>query len=108
MKMKYVSAAAAAVTAISCTALCAFAESADTSAQTSTETSTVESAQTTSETSVASTDTSLDTASGAATEAADPMDGKNNPTTGVEGVAAVMGVIVVAGAALVISHKHDN
>ena len=37
------------------------------------------------------------------TEAADPME--SNPVSGVDGAAALAGVALVAGAALVISHK---
>ena len=37
------------------------------------------------------------------TEAADPMEG--NPVSGVDGAAALIGVALVSGAALVISHK---
>lgn len=76
MKMKSVFAAIIAAAAISCTSVCAFAENADPD-----ETSTVSNV----------------------TEAADPMDG--NPVSGVDGAAALAGVVVVAGAALVISHK---
>lgn len=37
------------------------------------------------------------------TEAADPME--TNPVSGVDGAAALAGMALVAGAALVISHK---
>lgn len=37
-------------------------------------------------------------------EAADPMEG--NPVSGVDGAAALAGIAMVAGALLVISHKH--
>lgn len=76
MKIKSVLAAVIAAAAISCTSVCAFAED-------ETETSSVPES---------------------VTVAADPMDG--TPVSGVDGAAALAGVVMVAGAALVISHRH--
>ena len=99
MKKKIVPAVFAAVTALSCTAVCAFADSAENS--TSGDETSLAGAQTAADT------TTSETNPGSAVEAADPIDGVN-PGTGAEGIAAIMGVVVVAGAALVISHKRDN
>lgn len=76
MKIKSVLAAVIAAAAISCTSVCAFAED-------GTEASSVPEN---------------------VTVAADPMDG--TPVSGVDGAAALAGVVMVAGAALVISHRH--
>lgn len=87
MKMKSVLAAIIAAAAISCTSVCAFADAADTADDQVTDT------ETAGENEVPDT----------VTEAADPMEG--NPVSGVDGAAALAGVALVAGAALVISHK---
>ena len=80
MEMKSVLAAVVAAAAISCTSACAFAEAPDASAD-------------------------EQPAVSGASEAADPMEG--NPVSGVDGAAALAGIAMVAGAALVISHKHE-
>lgn len=80
MKMKSVLAAIIATAAISCTSVCAFAEAPATSAD-------------------------EQSAASGVSEAADPMEG--NPVSGVDGAAALAGIAMVAGAALVISHKHE-
>ena len=87
MKMKSVLAAVIAAATVSCTSVCAFAETANTD-----------------ETSEASENGS---SVASATEADDPIE-KGNPNSGVEGVAMVAGIAMVAGAALVVSHKHDR
>lgn len=87
MKMKSVLAAIIAAAAISCTSVCAFADAADDQ---------VTETETTAENEESSVPENV-------SEAADPMDG--NPVSGVDGAAALAGVALVAGAALVISHK---
>ena len=88
MKMKSVIAAMAAVSALCAANVVTFAESADTnlvSAKDTEENNTTE-------------NTSADDA------AAEPSD-KDNADTGVESVAAVVGAVALAGAAVVISRK---
>ena len=85
MKIKSVLAAFIAAAAISCTSVCAFADTDEQVTETADE----------------------DVASSVpenVTVAADPMDG--NPVSGVDGAAALAGIVLVAGAALVISHRH--
>ena len=115
MKIKSVLAAFVAVAAISCTSVCAFAENADPADDQVSTVSAVADETTTDDVS--------DGENGAETEgeneienvlsasvpenvsvAADPMEG--NPVSGVDGAAALAGIAMVAGAALVISHKH--
>lgn len=91
MKIKSALAAAAVMAAASCVSLNAFAES-------------VVPASSAAE--PAASETSADTSVTSAAEAADPMEG-NNPGTGVTGAAVIFGMVAVAGAALVISHKHE-
>ncbi len=81
MKIKSVLAGAAAVAAMSCASVCAFAEEDNT------------------ELLLAAVPNEKTPTEGEATEA------KSNPGTGVEGVAAVFGTIVLVGAAVVISRK---
>lgn len=81
MKIKSVLAAVIAAAAISCTGVCAFADG----------TETVDEIETSS-------------VPESVTVAADPMDG--TPVSGVDGAAALAGIAMVAGAALVISHRH--
>lgn len=90
MKIKSVLAALIATAAVSCASACAFAESAADSAD---------------DQSTASIDESEATSVPNVSEAADPMEG--NPVSGVDGAAALAGIALVAGAALVISHKHE-
>ena len=89
MKVKSVLAAIIAAAAISCTSVCALAEDADPVDDQSTATA--------DEIEVSYVPENV-------TVAADPMDG--NPVSGVDGAAALAGIVMVAGAALVISHKH--
>lgn len=105
MKIKSALAAAAVMAAVSCVSVNAFAESVTpnlTAAESGTSTTSAEISATSTETSATSSDTSVTSA----TEAADPMEG-NNPGTGVTGAAVIFGMVAVAGAALVISHKHE-
>ena len=88
MKIKSVLAAFIAAAAISCTSVCALAEDNALADEQVTET------------------TNEDVASSVpenVTVAADPLEG--NPISGVDGAAALAGIVLVGGAALVISHK---
>ena len=129
MKIKSVLAAIVAAAAISCTAVCAFADDAnpaedqvttDTAADESEDTEVTSDGEddaasdTEDETSGEDEEAADDESSSESenevssipenvSEAADPMEG--NPVSGVDGAAALAGIVMVAGAALVISHK---
>lgn len=79
MKIKSVLAALIATAAFSCVSVCAFADEADADP--------------------------IETA--VAVEAADPLE-NTGTNSGAEGVAAVAGITMVAGAALVISRKREQ
>lgn len=88
MKIKSVLAAFIAAAAISCTSVCAFAE---------------DDAPADEQVTVTADENEESSVPENVTVAADPMEG--NPISGVDGAAALAGVVMVAGAALVISHK---
>lgn len=131
MKIKSVLAAIIAAAALSCTAVCAFADENPTEDQV-TATADTNEGEATTDSEDASDGENADAADGEeaadgegedaadgenasgeeseassipenVSEAADPMEG--NPVSGVDGAAALAGIAMVAGAALVISHK---
>lgn len=109
MKIKSVLAAIFAAAALSCTAVCAFADDADPAeGQVLSATATADGeSETNSEAEGANSADDENIGSSIpenVSEAPDPMEG--NPVSGVDGAAALAGIAMVAGAALVISHKH--
>ena len=97
MKIKSVLAAIIAAAALSSTAVCAFADAADPADDQVTTTAADENGEAGDGESVVSSIPEN------VSEAPDPMEG--NPVSGVDGAAALAGIAMVAGAALVISHK---
>ena len=103
MKIKSVLSAIIAAAALSCTAVCAFADD----ATPTDDQIPVESAVVTADSEgepVSDGENEVSSVPENVTEAADPMEG--NPVSGVDGAAALAGMAMVASAALVISHKH--
>lgn len=127
MKIKSVLAAIVAAAALSCTAVCAFADDATpTDDQISVESEVTADGENEAETTsddegepasdgedgsvsndeaepTSDSENEVSSVPENVTEAADPMEG--NPISGVDGAAALAGIAMVAGAALVISHK---
>ncbi len=96
MKIKSVLSAVAALAVFSCASVCAFADDGSDVAPISEDTDTAD---------TNGADGGAEETTSQSTEAQDPMEG--NPVSGVDGLAAAAGVAMVAGAALVISRKHN-
>lgn len=103
MKIKSVLAAIIAAAALSSTAVCAFADAADPADDQVTTTAADENGETAGEEATDG-ENVVSSIPENVSEAPDPMEG--NPVSGVDGAAALAGIAMVAGAALVISHKH--